>query len=240
MKRSLIFVLSIISLGLFVSCSNIQNILSVTSGFTVEVPSKTEAMRMLSRSEDESLNLVTTLETKDGSVIDSFSTTCQFNELVSVQLSGKKGDEVCVSIKFTDIESTNLVWAYGKSDYFVLENKETDIDITMHYSYVALSCINHDYSVIVKDENGTVIENNSTINYTKKLYFSLTDEQSLTDYTIKWYYNDQEILDETSFIEIQANTYSKPTSTNKIYAIISDGNDPVWITNPFCFTISLE
>mgnify|MGYP003532460694 CR=1 FL=1 len=113
------------------SCSEKTNFGQKELGFIIPSPSQTSDMKLISRNstEDSLFLTVNLLNADDNSVIDTFNCSCVPEQLVPVQLEAEKGDNVCVEVIFSDINKRDLIWAYGKSEPRVLEEKETDISV---------------------------------------------------------------------------------------------------------------
>jgi hypothetical protein len=155
---------------LFFACSENTNFEQKNTGFLIEAPKQTADMNLIARghegrnesSTQPSLILTANLKNaKDNSVIDVFTTTCVPEQIISVQLKGNKWDEVFVEIKFSDIKHTDLIWAYGKSDSFVLEDKQTDISVELEYYDLAFYLTQNPFELFVTDEDRNEITQKS-------------------------------------------------------------------------------
>ena len=95
------------------SCSQNIDLGKINTGFVIEAPYQTSDMKLVARSlTEDSLFLTANLKNaNDNSIIDSFSTSCKPEQLISFQLQGKKGDKVFVEIIFSDIEHKDLTWS---------------------------------------------------------------------------------------------------------------------------------
>ena len=136
------------------SCSENIDFGKIDTGFMIPAPSQTSDMKLVARSSTEdSLFLTANLKNaSDNSTIDSFSTSCIPEQLISVKLQGQKGDKVFVEIIFSDIEHKDLTWAYGKSESVVLENRETDISVELEYYDLAFYLTQNPFELIVTNE----------------------------------------------------------------------------------------
>lgn len=215
------------------SCSEKTNFGQKELGFIIPSPSQTSDMKLISRnsSEDSLFLTVNLLNADDNSVIDNFSTSCAPEQLVSVQLEGKKWDKVCVEVIFSDINKRDLIWAYGKSEPCVLEEKETDISVELEYYDLAFYLTQNPFELIVTDVDGNKITKKSDSgNYVVKSSVELTVQISNLDifaeiddpaelYSISWYLNDKQICSS----EIDAETgYPIPITTSPISLIIGE------------------
>ena len=145
------------------SCSENINLEKIDSGFMIPAPSQTSDMKLLARSstEDSLLLTVNLLNADDNSVIDNFSTSCAPEQLISVQLEAEKGDKVCVEIIFSDINISDLIWAYGKSESVVLSEKETDISVELEYYDLAFYLTQNPFELFDTDKDRNEITQKS-------------------------------------------------------------------------------
>lgn len=185
------------------SCSNNTEFGKVDTGFAIEAPKQTSDMKLISRNstEDSLFLTVNLLNADDNSVIDTFNCSCVPEQLVSVQLEGKKWDKVCVEVIFSDFNKRDLIWAYGKSDAVTLENRQTDISVELEYYDLAFYLTQNPFELIVTDVNGNKITQKSDSgNYVVKSNDELTVQISgleifgeVTDeyppYSISWMLN---------------------------------------------------
>ena len=185
------------------SCSNNTEFGKVDTGFAIEAPKQTSDMKLISRNstEDSLFLTVNLLNADDNSVIDTFNCSCVPEQLVSVQLEGKKWDKVCVEVIFSDINKRDLIWAYGKSDAVTLENRQTDISVELEYYDLAFYLTQNPFELIVTDVDGNKITKKSDSgNYIVKsndvltvqilgldIFGEVTDEYS--PYSISWMLN---------------------------------------------------
>ena len=185
------------------SCSQNIDFGKIKTDFVIEAPYQTSDMKLVARSSTEdSLFLTANLKNADdNSIIDSFSTSCVPEQLISVQLQGQKWDKVFVEIIFSDIEHKDLTWAYGKSESVVLENRETDISVELEYYDLAFYLTQNPFELIVTNEDGNKItKKNASGNYVVKstdvlnvsisnldIFGEVTDEYS--PYSISWMLN---------------------------------------------------
>ena len=185
------------------SCSQNIDFGKIKTDFVIEAPYQTSDMKLVARSSTEdSLFLTANLKNADdNSIIDTFSTSCVPEQLISVQLQGQKWDKVFVEIIFSDIEHKDLTWAYGKSESVVLENRETDISVELEYYDLAFYLTQNPFELIVTNEVGNPITKKSAsgnyiVNSTDVLNVSIsnldifgevTDEYS--PYSISWMLN---------------------------------------------------
>lgn len=212
------------------SCSNNTEFGKVDTGFAIEAPKQTSDMKLISRNstEDSLFLTVNLLNADDNSVIDTFDCPCVPEQLVSVQLEGKKWDKVCVEVIFSDINKRDLIWAYGKSDAVTLENRQTDISVELEYYDLAFYLTQNPFELIVTDVDGNKITKKSDSgNYVVKSNDELTVQISNLDifgeiddtaepYSISWTLNDIliEIDDETGA--------TSPITTSSISLTIGD------------------
>jgi hypothetical protein len=145
------------------SCSENIDFGKINTDFVIEAPYQTSDMKLVARSSTEdSLFLTANLKNADdNSIIDSFSTSCVPEQLISVQLQGQKWDKVFVEIIFSDIKHKDLTWAYGKSESVVLENRETDISVELEYYDLAFYLSQNPFELIVTNEVGNPITKKS-------------------------------------------------------------------------------
>lgn len=209
------------------SCSEKTNFGQKELGFIIPSPSQTSDMKLISRNstEDSLFLTVNLLNADDNSVIDTFNCSCVPEQLVSVQLEAEKGDNVCVEVIFSDINKRDLIWAYGKSEPCVLEEKETDISVELEYYDLAFYLTQNPFELIVTDVDGNKITKKSDSgNYIVKSNDELTVEISNLDifgeiddtatdepYSINWTLNGNEIgeLDDSGvFIPITTSSIS--------------------------------
>lgn len=215
------------------SCSEKTNFGQKELGFIIPSPSQTSDMKLISRNstEDSLFLTVNLLNADDNSVIDNFSTSCAPERLVSVQLEAEKGDKVCVEVIFSDINKRDLIWAYGKSEPCVLEEKETDISVELEYYDLAFYLTQNPFELIVTDVDGNKITKKSDSgNYVVKSNDELTVQISNLDifgeiddtdepYSISWYLNDKQICSS----EIDAETGDTiPITTSPISLTIGE------------------
>lgn len=213
------------------SCSNNTEFGKVDTGFAIEAPKQTSDMKLISRNstEDSLFLTVNLLNADDNSVIDTFNCPCVPEQLVSVQLEGKKWDKVCVEVIFSDINKRDLIWAYGKSDAVTLENRQTDISVELEYYDLAFYLTQNPFELIVTDVDGNKITKKSDSgNYVVKSNDELTvqisnldifgeiDDTAQPPYSISWTLNDIliEIDDETGA--------TSPITTSPISLIIGE------------------
>lgn len=185
------------------SCSNNTEFGKVDTGFAIEAPKQTSDMKLISRNstEDSLFLTVNLLNADDNSVIDTFNCSCVPEQLVSVQLEGKKWDKVCVEVIFSDINKRDLIWAYGKSESVTLENRQTDISVELEYYDLAFYLTQNPFELIVTDVDGNKITKKSDSgNYIVKsndvltvqilgldIFGEVTDEYP--PYSISWMLN---------------------------------------------------
>lgn len=215
------------------SCSEKTNFGQKELGFIIPSPSQTSDMKLISRNstEDSLFLTVNLLNADDNSVIDTFDCSCVPEQLVSVKLEAEKGDKVCVEVIFSDINKRDLIWAYGKSEPCVLEEKETNISVELEYYDLAFYLTQNPFELIVTDVDGNKITKKSDSgNYVVKSSDKLTVQISNLDifgeiddpaelYSISWYLNDKQICSS----EMEAETgYPIPITTSPISIIIGE------------------
>lgn len=221
------------------SCSNNTEFGKVDTGFAIEAPKQTSDMKLISRNstEDSLFLTVNLLNADDNSVIDTFNCSCVPEQLVSVQLEGKKWDKVCVEVIFSDINKRDLIWAYGKSDAVTLENRQTDISVELEYYDLAFYLTQNPFELIVTDVDGNKITKKSDSgNYIVKSNDKLTVQISNLDifdeiddtaelYSISLYLNDIpiEIDDETGY-PIPITTSSISLTIGEIKGVLPQNN----------------
>lgn len=221
------------------SCSNNTEFGKVDTGFAIEAPKQTSDMKLISRNstEDSLFLTVNLLNADDNSVIDTFNCSCVPEQLVSVQLEGKKWDKVCVEVIFSDFNKRDLIWAYGKSDAVTLENRQTDISVELEYYDLAFYLTQNPFELIVTDVDGNKITKKSDSgNYIVKSNDKLTVQISNLDifdeiddtaelYSISLYLNDIpiEIDDETGY-PIPITTSSISLTIGEIKGVLPQNN----------------
>lgn len=225
---------------LFFACSENTNFEQKNTGFLIEAPKQTADMNLIARghegrnesSTQPSLILTANLKNaKDNSVIDVFTTTCVPEQIISVQLKGNKWDEVFVEIKFSDIKHTDLIWAYGKSDSFVLEDKQTDISVELEYYDLAFYLTQNPFELFVTDKDiNEITQKSDSGNFVVKSNDELTVEilgldifgemdATAQSYSISWFLNDNQICSS----DINAETGDPiPITTSPISLIIGE------------------
>ena len=231
---------------LFFACSENTNFEQKNTGFLIEAPKQTADMNLIARghegrnesSTQTSLILTANLKNaKDNSVIDVFTTTCVPEQIISVQLKGNKWDEVFVEIKFSDIKHTDLIWAYGKSDSFVLEDKQTDISVELEYYDLAFYLTQNPFELFVTDkdrneitqksDSGNFVVNSKDVLTVQILGLDIFGEVDATAeaYSISWTLNGNEIgeLDESGEL-ILIKTDSITLNIFKTEGILSQNN----------------
>ena len=185
------------------SCSENIDFGEINTDCVIEAPYQTSDMKLVARSSTEdSLFLTANLKNADdNSIIDSFSTSCVPEQLISVQLQGQKWDKVFVEIIFSDIEHKDLTWAYGKSELVVLENRETDISVELEYYDLAFYLTQNPFELIVTNEAGNKITKKSAsgnyiVNSTDVLNVSVSNldifgevDPAYSPYLISWTFN---------------------------------------------------
>ena len=147
------------------SCSENFDYGKIGTGFMIPAPTQTSDMKLIARNdsstEDTLLLTVNLKNANDDSIIDTFSTSCKPEELNSVKLEAEKGDNVFVEIIFSDINISDLIWAYGKSESVVLSEKETDISVELEYYDLAFYLSQNPFELIVTDDSGNPISEKS-------------------------------------------------------------------------------
>jgi hypothetical protein len=200
------------------SCSENIDFGKINTDFVIEAPYQTSDMKLVARSSTEdSLFLTANLKNADdNSIIDSFSTSCVPEQLISVQLQGQKWDKVFVEIIFSDIEHKDLTWAYGKSESVVLENRETDISVELEYYDLAFYLTQNPFELIVTNEAGNKITKKSAsgnyiVNSTDVLNVSISNLDIFGEvdypapaqtYSISWTLNGVELDESTDSITL--------------------------------------
>ncbi len=227
---------------LFFACSENTNFEQKNTGFLIEAPKQTADMNLIARghegrnesSTQTSLILTANLKSaKDNSVIDVFTTTCVPEQIISVQLKGNKWDEVFVEIKFSDIKHTDLIWAYGKSDSFVLEDKQTDISVELEYYDLAFYLTQNPFELFVTDKDrNEITQKSDSGNFVVKsndvltveilgldIFGEVDDPTTAEPYSISWFLNDNQICSS----DINAETGDPiPITTSSISLIIGE------------------
>ena len=246
------------------SCSENIDFGKIDTGFMIPAPSQTSDMKLVARSSTEdSLFLTANLKNaSDNSIIDTFSTSCMPEELISVKLQGQKGEKVFVEIIFSDIEHKDLTWAYGKSESVVLENRETDISVELEYYDLAFYLSQNPFELIVTDNSGNPItkkseKGNFIVKSTDVLNVSVSNldifgevNETNSPYSISWTFNDEylgEIDESGNFIPFTSDTISlniseieKILPENNILQAIIDITDVGKFNATFVFDVEID
>lgn len=239
------------------SCSNNTEIGKVDTGFAIEAPKQTSDMKLISRNstEDSLFLTVNLLNADDNSVIDTFNCSCVPEQLVSVQLEGKKWDKVCVEVIFSDFNKRDLIWAYGKSDAVTLENRQTDISVELEYYDLAFYLTQNPFELIVTDVDGNKITKKSDSgNYVVKSNDELTVqisgleifgdvEETYSPYSISWSLNDVLIYiddETTSSISLIIGEIGGILSQNNILQAEIDITDVGKFNASFVFDVEIN
>ena len=248
---------------LFFACSENTNFEQKNTGFLIEAPKQTADMNLIARghegrnesSTQTSLILTANLKNaKDNSVIDVFTTTCVPEQIISVQLKGNKWDEVFVEIKFSDIKHTDLIWAYGKSDSFVLEDKQTDISVELEYYDLAFYLTQNPFELIVTNEAGNKITKKSAsgnyiVNSTDVLNVSISnldifgeivDPALAQNYSISLSLNGKELDENNDMISLNISELEKILSENNILQAVIYITDVGKFNASFVFDVELN
>ena len=219
------------------SCSENIDFGKINTDFVIEAPYQTSDMKLVARSSTEdSLFLTANLKNADdNSIIDSFSTSCVPEQLISVQLQGQKWDKVFVEIIFSDIEHKDLTWAYGKSESVVLENRETDISVELEYYDLA-------FQITQKSASGNYI-----VNSTDVLNVSISNldifgevEDTNSPYSISWILNDEELEDKTDTISLNIGSQERILSNNNILQAIIEIPEVGIFNSSFVFDVEIN
>ena len=236
------------------SCSQNIDLGKINTGFVIEAPYQTSDMKLVARSlTEDSLFLTANLKNaNDNSIIDSFSTSCKPEQLISFQLQGKKGDKIFVEIIFSDIEHKDLTWAYGKSESVVLENRETDISVELEYYDLAFYLTQNPFELIVTNEAGNKITKKSAsgnyiVNSTDVLNVSISNlaifgkvDENNSPYSISWTLNDEELKDNTDTISLNIGSQERILSNNNILQAIIEIPEVGIFNSSFVFDVEIN
>lgn len=239
------------------SCSNNTEFGKVDTGFAIEAPKQTSDMKLISRNstEDSLFLTVNLLNADDNSVIDTFDCPCVPEQLVSVQLEGKKWDKVCVEVIFSDFNKRDLIWAYGKSDAVTLENRQTDISVELEYYDLAFYLTQNPFELIVTDVYGNKITKKSDSgNYVVKSNDELTVqisgleifgdvEETYSPYSISWSLNDVLIYiddETTSSISLTIGEIEGVLPQNNVLQAYIDINNVDKFNASFIFDVEIN
>lgn len=236
------------------SCSNNTEFGKVDTGFAIEAPKQTSDMKLISRNstEDSLFLTVNLLNADDNSVIDTFNCSCVPEQLVSVQLEGKKWDKVCVEVIFSDINKRDLIWAYGKSDAVTLENRQTDISVELEYYDLAFYLTQNPFELIVTDVDGNKITKKSAsgnyiVNSTDVLNVSVSNldifgevGDTYSAYSISWTLNGEELDVNNDMISLNISELEKILSENNILQAIIEINNVGKFNASFVFDVELN
>ena len=236
------------------SCSQNIDFGKIKTDFVIEAPYQTSDMKLVARSSTEdSLFLTANLKNaNDNSIIDTFSTSCMPEQLISVQLQGQKWDKVFVEIIFSDIEHKDLTWAYGKSESVVLENRETDISVELEYYDLAFYLTQNPFELIVTNKAGNKITKKSAsgnyiVNSTDVLNVSVSNldifgevEDTNSPYSISWNFNGVETNNNTKEITFKVGSQQGILSENNILQAIIDITDVGKFNASFVFDVEIN
>ena len=236
------------------SCSQNIDFGKIKTDFVIEAPYQTSDMKLVARSSTEdSLFLTANLKNADdNSIIDTFSTSCVPEQLISVQLQGQKWDKVFVEIIFSDIEHKDLTWAYGKSESVVLENRETDISVELEYYDLAFYISQNPFELIVTNKTGTQITQKSAsgnyiVNSTDILNVSISNlaifgkvDENNSPYSISWTFNGEELDVNNDMISLNISELEKILSENNILQAIIDITDVGKFNASFVFDVEIN
>lgn len=236
------------------SCSQNIDFGKIKTDFVIEAPYQTSDMKLVARSSTEdSLFLTANLKNADdNSIIDSFSTSCVPEQLISVQLQGQKWDKVFVEIIFSDIEHKDLIWAYGKSESVVLENRETDISVELEYYDLAFYLTQNPFELIVTNEaRNKITKKNASGNYVVKstdvLNVSISNldifgevEDTNSPYSISWTFNGESSNLRGENIIFYVGSQQGILPENNILQAIIDINDVGMFNTSFVFDVEID
>lgn len=238
------------------SCSEKTNFGQKELGFIIPSPSQTSDMKLISRNstEDSLFLTVNLLNADDNSVIDTFDCSCVPEQLVSVKLEAEKGDKVCVEVIFSDINKRDLIWAYGKSEPCVLEEKETDISVELEYYDLAFYLTQNPFELIVTNEAGNKITKKSAsgnyiVNSTDFLNVSVSnldifgevdDPAPAQLYSISWTLNGEELDVNNDMISLIISELEKILSENNILQAVIYITDVGKFNASFIFDVELN
>ena len=234
------------------SCSQNIDFGKIKTDFVIEAPYQTSDMKLVARSSTEdSLFLTANLKNADdNSIIDTFSTSCVPEQLISVQLQGQKWDKVFVEIIFSDIEHKDLTWAYGKSESVVLENRETDISVELEYYDLAFYLTQNPFELIVTNEAGNKITKKSAsgnyiVNSTDVLNVSVSNldifgevTEEYSPYSISWMLNNDTL--DSNELRLYIGDQQGILSENNILQAIIDINDVGMFNASFVFDVEIN
>ena len=234
------------------SCSQNIDFGKIKTDFVIEAPYQTSDMKLVARSSTEdSLFLTANLKNADdNSIIDTFSTSCVPEQLISVQLQGQKWDKVFVEIIFSDIEHKDLTWAYGKSESVVLENRETDISVELEYYDLAFYLTQNPFELIVTNKAGNKITKKSAsgnyiVNSTDVLNVSVSNldifgevTEEYSPYSISWMLNNDTL--DGNELSLYIGDQQGILPENNILQAIIDINDVGMFNASFVFDVEID
>ena len=234
------------------SCSENIDFGKIKTDFVIEAPYQTSDMKLVARSSTEdSLFLTANLKNADdNSIIDTFSTSCMPEQLISVQLQGQKWDKVFVEIIFSDIEHKDLTWAYGKSESVVLENRETDISVELEYYDLAFYISQNPFELIVTNKAGNKITKKSAsgnyiVNSTDVLNVSVSNldifgevTEEYSPYSISWMLNNDPL--DGNELRLYIGDQQGILPENNILQAIIDINDVGMFNASFVFDVEIN
>lgn len=238
------------------SCSENFDYGKIGTGFMIPAPTQTSDMKLIARNdsstEDSLLLTVNLKNTNDNSVIDNYATSCKPEELISVKLEAEKGDNVFVEIIFSDINISDLIWAYGKSETVVLSEKETDISVELEYYDLAFYLSQNPFELNATDDSGNPIsEKSDSGNFIVKSTDVLTVGISnleifanhgtdLKPYSISWTLNDEELDVNNDTISLNICEIEKILPENNILQAIIDLADVGKFNATFVFDVEIK
>ena len=238
------------------SCSENFDYGKIDTGFLIPAPSQTADMKLIARNdsstEDSLLLTVNLKNTNDNSVIDNYAISCKPEELISVKLEAEKGDNVFVEIIFSDINISDLIWAYGKSESVVLSEKETDISVELEYYDLAFYLSQNPFELIVTDDSGNPISEKSDsgnfiVKSTDVLNVSISNLEifanhgtDLKPYSISWTLNDEELAVNNDTISLNICEIEKILPENNILQAIIDLADVGKFNATFVFDVEIK
>ena len=238
------------------SCSENFDYGKIDTGFLIPAPSQTSDMKLIARNdsstEDTLLLTVNLKNANDDSIIDTFSTSCMPEELIKVKLEAEKGDNVFVEIIFSDINISDLIWAYGKSESVVLSEKETDISVELEYYDLAFYLSQNPFELIATDDSGNPIsEKSDSGNFIVKSTDVLTVGISnleifanhgtdLKPYSISWTLNGEDFAGNDDTIPLNICEIEKILPENNILQAIIDLADVGKFNATFVFDVEIK
>ena len=238
------------------SCSENFDFGKIGAGFMIPAPTQTSDMKLIARNDSSTENTllltVNLINVNDNSVIDNYAKSCVPGESIPVKLEAEKGDNVFVEIIFTDINISDLIWAYGKSESVVLSEKETDISVELEYYDLAFYLSQNPFELIAIDNSGNKItekseSGNFIVKSTDILDIAISNLEifakhgtDLKPYSISWTLNGEDFAGNNDTISLNICEIEKILPENNILQAIIDLADVGKFNATFVFDVEIK